>query len=150
MIPFFLIPKLNNIEILIFQLIQSFTHLGIFIALVYLGLNVLQRDRSIINIKNIIITGIIIEIADLIISFNSIFLLIGGGYSIVITFFYYPTVESGILYLRYYKKREFSVLRVIILYGISCIPAIIASVFITNVIFDSMGIEAFIFIYQFA
>ena len=148
MIPFFLIPKLDNIQIFIFQLIHSLIHLGIIVLMLYLAFFILFREKHKIDMKGILKTALIIEIADIIIAFSSIFLLIGGGLSIVYSFIFYIFVELGILYLRYYKKDDFSKIKVVFLYDLSCIPASLISIFLTDAIFQLMGIEAFIFIYQ--
>ena len=147
MIPFFLIGSLNNLETFIFQLIQSSIHFGMVIGLLYLGFFILLRDKSKLDVRRTLKTALIIEIADVLIAFNSIFLF-GNALTVVYSLIFYPIIEAGILYLRYYKKDEFSVIKVVFLYAISCIPAFFISVYLTDAIFESIGTEGFVFIYQ--
>lgn len=147
MIPFFFLPKLNNLELFLFELIQSLIHLGLVFVLLYLGLFLLFRDKEKVDRKILLESTIFIEIVSVIISFNSIFLYM-GAILIFASYILFPLGELVVLYLKYYKKGEISEFKVIFLYLISCVPAFIISIYLADVIFALMGIpDAFMFHY---
>ncbi len=140
MIPFNSLPGLTFFEILIFEIIQTILHFIVFEGFLYLGLFLHYRDKSQINIKNILITGLIVEVVEGITAFYSIFYVIGGGIAIIINLCITYTAEFFILYLRYYEKNKLSVKWVFILFLITFPPAYFISTFSTNIIFGLFGI----------
>lgn len=64
MIPFNSLPGLTFFEILIFEIIQTILHFIVFESFLYLGLFLHYRDKSQINIKKILITGLIVEVVE--------------------------------------------------------------------------------------
>ncbi|MHA1343013.1 MAG: hypothetical protein ACTSQG_03445 [Promethearchaeota archaeon] len=108
--------------------------------LLYFGLLLILKDKSQISVKNILLTGLIVEIFEGILSLYGSFFLIGGGVAILFNALLTWTVEFFILYRRYYKKNKISEKQVVLLYIITFIPTFIISVIITNFIFTLLGI----------
>ena len=140
MIPFNSLPGLTFFEILIFEIIQTIIHFIIFEGFLYLGLFLHFKDKSQIDIKNILITGLIVEVVESITAFYSIFYVIGGGIAIIINLFITYAAEFLIIYLRYYEKNKLSLKWVFILFFITFPPAYLISITLTNIIFGLFGI----------
>ena len=141
MIPFYLLPRLDFFEFLIFQIIQTLFHFTLFIFLLFLGLLLLLRDKSQIERKNILFTGLIVEIATVILSFYSSFFLIGGPVSILTNIIISNAVDILILYLRYYEKDRISEAKIFLLFIISFPLAYFISIYLTDAIFALFGIN---------
>jgi len=135
MIPFYLLPKLTFLELLIYQIIQTIFHFLLFIILLFGGLLLLLKDKSEIEKKDIIFTGLIVEIATAVVSFFSSFFLIGGAVSTVTNLIIANAVDFLILYLRYYEKDRISEAKVFLLFIISFPLAYFISITLTNIIF---------------
>lgn len=141
MIPFYLLPKLNTLEFLIYQIIQTIFHFLLFIILLFGGLILILRDKSKTDKKEIIFTGLIVEIANAVVSFFSSFFLIGGAVSTVTNLIIANVLDFLILYLRYYEKDRISEAKVFLLFIISFPLAYFVSITLTNIIFTLFGIE---------
>ena len=134
MIPFYLLPKLTLIEFLIYQIVQTIFHFLLVIILLFGGLLLLLRDNSQIEKKNILFTGIIVEIATAILAFFSSFFLIGGAVSTVTNVLIGNAVDFLILYLRYYEKDKISEAKVFLLYIISFPLPYFISIVLANIL----------------
>jgi hypothetical protein len=141
MIPFYLLPKLTSLELLIYQIVQTIFHFLLFVILLFGGLMLLLKDKSEIEPKNIVSTGLIVEIATAVVSFFSSFLLIGGAVSAVTNVLIANILDFLILYLRYYEKDRISEVRVFLLFIISFPIAYFVSITLTNLIFALFGIK---------
>jgi len=113
--------------------------------LLYVGLRLFLKDIAKIEKKKLLLTGLCIEIADLILAFASAFLPIGGGIALLFNYLMFIAAEMGILYLQYYEKGTLSERKVFLLYIIACVPAFFLSIWLADFIFELAGIEAFIF-----
>ncbi|MHA1147227.1 MAG: hypothetical protein ACTSR8_03185 [Promethearchaeota archaeon] len=130
-----------------FQSIQSVIHFGLVMVLMYIGLFIFQKERTTIDLKYLIITSLYIEIADIVIVFYSIFIIL-GGVQIASSYLFYILFELMILYLRYNKEESFNEIKSFLLYLISCIPAFFLSIYFADGIFALLGIQdAFMFHY---
>jgi len=134
MIPFYLLPNLTFFEFLIYQIVQTIFHFVLFIILLFGGLFVLLRDKSQIERKDILFTGLIVEIATAILAFFSSFFLIGGAVSLVTNIIIGNIVDFLILYLRYYEKERISEAKVFLLYIISFPLAYFISIALANML----------------
>lgn len=134
MIPFYLLPNLTFLEFLIYQIIQTLFHFLLFILLLFGGLFLLLRDRSQIERKDILFTGLIVEIATAILAFFSSFFLIGGAVSLVTNLIIGNIVDFLILYLRYYEKDRISEAKVFLLYLISFPLPYFISIALANIL----------------
>jgi hypothetical protein len=92
------------------------------------------RDRSQIERKDILFTGLIVEIATAILAFFSSFFLIGGAVSLVTNLIIGNIVDFLILYLRYYEKDRISEAKVFLLYIISFPLPYFISIMLANII----------------
>ena len=134
MIPFYLLPNLTFLEFLIYQIVQTLFHFLLFIVLLFGGLFLLQRDKSQIERKDILFTGLIVEIATAILAFFSSFFLIGGAVSLVTNLIIGNIVDFLILYLRYYEKDRISEAKVFLLYIISFPLPYFISIALANIL----------------
>ncbi len=134
MIPFYLLPNLTFLEFLIYQIVQTIFHFLLFILLLFGGLYLILRDKSQIERKDILFTGLIVEIATAILAFFSSFFLIGGAVSLVTNIIISNVVDFLILYLRYYEKDRISEAKVLLLFIISFPLAYFISIALTNII----------------
>ena len=134
MIPFYLLPNLTFLEFLIYQIVQTLFHFLLFIILLFGGLLLVLRDRSQIERKDILFTGLIVEIATAILAFFSSFFLIGGAVSLVTNLIIGNIVDFLILYLRYYEKDTISEAKVFLLYIISFPLPYFISIMLANII----------------
>lgn len=134
MIPFYLLPNLAFLEFLIYQMVQTLFHFLLFILLLFGGLFLLQRDKSQIERKDIIFTGLFVEIATAILAFFSSFFLIGGAVSLVTNLIIGNIVNFLILYLRYYEKDRISEAKVFLLYIISFPLPYFISIALANIL----------------
>jgi hypothetical protein len=134
MIPFYLLPNLTFLEFLIYQIVQTLFHFLLFIILLFGGLLLVLRDRSQIERKDILFTGLIVEIATAILAFFSSFFLIGGAVSLVTNLIIGNIVDFLILYLRYYEKDRISEAKVFLLYIISFPLPYFISIMLANII----------------
>ena len=141
MIPFYLLPNLTFLEFLIYQIVQTIFHFLLFIILLFGGLSLLLKDKSQIERKDIMFTGLIVEIATVILSSFSSFFLIGGAVSQVTNVLIANLADFLILYLRYYEKDRISVVKVFLLFIISFPLAYFISITLTDVIFILFGIK---------
>ncbi len=134
MIPFYLLPNLTFLEFLIYQIVQTLFHFLLFILLLFGGLFLLQRDKSQIERKDIIFTGLFVEIVTAILAFFSSFFLIGGAVSLVTNLIIGNIVNFLILYLRYYEKDRISEAKVFLLYIISFPLPYFISIALANIL----------------
>ena len=134
MIPFYLLPNLTFLEFLIYQIVQTLFHFLLFILLLFGGLFLLLRDKSQIERKDILFTGLIVEIATAILAFYSSFFLIAGAVSFVINILIGNLMDFLILYLRYYEKDRISEAKVFLLYLISFPLPYFISITLANII----------------
>lgn len=134
MIPFYLLPNLTFLEFLIYQIVQTLFHFLLFILLLFGGLFLLLRDKSQIERKDILFTGLIVEIATAILAFFSSFFLIGGAVSLVTNLIIGNIVDFLILYLRYYEKDRISEAKVFLLYIISFPLPYFISIALANIL----------------
>lgn len=134
MIPFYLLPNLTFLEFLIYQIVQTLFHFLLFILLLFGGLFLLQRDKSQIERKDILFTGLIVEIVTAILAFFSSFFLIGGAVSLVTNLIIGNIVNFLILYLRYYEKDRISEAKVFLLYIISFPLPYFISIALANIL----------------
>ncbi len=134
MIPFYLLPNLTFLEFLIYQIVQTLFHFLLFIILLFGGLFLLLRDKSQIERKDILFTGLIVEIATAILAFFSSFFLIGGAVSLVTNLIIGNIVDFLILYLRYYEKDRISEAKVFLLYLISFPLPYFISIALANIL----------------
>ena len=141
MIPFYLLPNLTFLEFLIYQIVQTIFHFLLFIILLFGGLLLLLKDKSQIERKDILFTGLIVEIATAILSIFSSFFLIGGAVSQVTNILIGNLADFLILYLRYYEKDRISVAKVFLLFIITFPLAYFISITVTDVIFILFGIK---------
>jgi len=135
MIPFYLLPNLHFLEFLIYQIVQTIFHFLLFILLLFGGLFLLLRDKSQIERKDILLTGLIVEIATAILAIFSSFFLIGGAVSLVTNLIIGNIADFLILYLRYYEKDRISEAKVFLLYIISFPLPYFISITLANIIF---------------
>ena len=135
MIPFYLLPNLTFLEFLIYQMVQTLFHFLLFILLLFGGLYLLLRDKSQIEKKDILFTGLIVEIATAILAIFSSFFLIGGAVSLVTNLIIGNIADFLILYLRYYEKDRISEAKVFLLYIISFPLPYFISITLANIIF---------------
>ena len=100
-----------------------------------------DKKREEIDLKKLLITAIIMEIGNLITSLMWIWfiLFILAGFLLLIIFYF--MVPLSIMYLRYYKKSEFSELKVMILFATTFMPATFISMFLTSVLLNMIGIQ---------
>jgi len=141
MIPFYLLPKLTFLELLIYQIVQTVFHFLLFVLLLFGGLLFVLKDKSETEKKDILFTGLIVEIANVVVSFYSSFFLIGGAVSTVTNLLIANVVDFLILYLRYYEKDKISEAKVFLLFIISFPLAYFISITLTNIIFTLIGIK---------
>ena len=141
MIPFYLLPNLTFLEFLIYQIIQTIFHFLLFIILLFGGLLLLLKDKTQIERKDILFTGLIVEIATIILSIFTSFFLIGGAVSQGTNFLIANLAYFLILYLRYYEKDRISVAKVFLLFIISFPLAYFISITLTDVLFILFGIK---------
>ena len=134
MIPFYLLPNLTFLEFLIYQIVQTIFHFLLFIILLFGGLLLLLKDKSQIERKDILFTGLIVEIATAILSIFSSFFLIGGAVSQVTNVLIGNLADFLILYLRYYEKDKISVAKVFLLYIISFPLPYFISIALANIL----------------
>ena len=135
MIPFYLLPNLTFLEFLIYQMVQTLFHFLLFILLLFGGLYLLLRHKSQIEKKDILFTGLIVEIATAILAIFSSFFLIGGAVSLVTNLIIGNIADFLILYLRYYEKDRISEAKVFLLYIISFPLPYFISITLANIIF---------------
>ena len=141
MIPYYLLSNLNFLEFLIYQIVQTLFHFLLFILLLFGGLFLLLRDKSQIERKDILFTGLIVEIETAILAFYSSFFLIAGVVSGLINVLIANLADFLILYLRYYEKDRISEAKVFLLFIIAFPLAYFISITLTNVLFTLFGIE---------
>jgi len=109
--------------------------------LLFGGLFLLLRDKSQIERKDILFTGLIVEIETAILAFYSSFFLIAGVVSGLINVLIANLADFLILYLRYYEKDRISEAKVFLLFIIAFPLANFISITLTNVLFTLFGIE---------
>jgi len=141
MIYYYLLSNLNFLEFLIYQIVQTLFHFLLFILLLFGGLFLLLRDKSQIERKDILFTGLIVEIETAILAFYSSFFLIAGVVSGLINVLIANLADFLILYLRYYEKDRISEAKVFLLFIIAFPLAYFISITLTNVLFTLFGIE---------
>jgi len=134
MIPFYLLPNLTFLEFLIYQIVQTLYHFLLFILLLFGGLYLLLRDKSQIERKDILSTGLIVEITTAILAFFSSFFLIGGAVSLVTNLIIGNIVNFLILYLKYYEKDRISEAKIFLLYIISFPLPYFISITLANIL----------------
>jgi hypothetical protein len=134
MIPFYLLPNLTFLEFLIYQIVQTLFHFLLFILLLFGGLYLLLRDKSQIERKDILSTGLIVEITTAILAFFSSFFLIGGAVSLVTNLIIGNIVNFLILYLKYYEKDRISEAKIFLLYIISFPLPYFISITLANIL----------------
>ena len=134
MIPFYLLPNLTFLEFLIYQMVQTLFHFLLFILLLFGGLYLLLRDKSQIERKDILSTGLIVEITTAILAFFSSFFLIGGAVSLVTNLIIGNIVNFLILYLKYYEKDRISEAKIFLLYIISFPLPYFISIALANIL----------------
>ena len=134
MISFYLLPNLTFLEFLIYQIVQTIFHFLLFILLLFGGFYILLRDKSQIERKDILFTGLIVEIATAILAFYSSFFLIAGAVSFVINILIGNLMDFLILYLRYYEKDRISEAKVFLLYLISFPLPYFISIALANIL----------------
>jgi hypothetical protein len=140
MLPFILLQRLDFLGFLVYQIIQSILDFVLIEVFLYLGLCIVLRDRSQIEIKSVVVNGIIIEVIYVISSIISIPIMILGGYALFIIIATSIIAGFIVIYLTYYEKNRIDEKKIAFLLIITIIPALLVSVVITNTLFILFGV----------